>query len=98
MRTIEYRQLLKRLREFDPKFSVHTRRGKGSHRMLYHPDIVITLTLLSPVEQGHYELVCTYALRKSQAMPDSDNRLKPAPTLSSEDIRAPNMPNMHEFN
>ena len=49
--------------------------------LLYHPDIVITLTLLSPVEQGHYELVCTYALRKSQAMnPDSDNRLKLAPT------------------
>ncbi len=67
--------------------------------LLYHPDIVITLTLLSPVEQGHYELVCTYALRKSQAMnPDSDNRLKPAPTLSSEDIRAPNMPDVHEFN
>lgn len=39
MRTIEYRQLLKRLREFDPRFNVHTRRGKGSHRMLYHPDI-----------------------------------------------------------
>ena len=67
--------------------------------LLYHPDIVITLTLLSPVEQDHYELVCTYAVRKSQAMnPDSDNHLKPAPALSSEDTRAPNMPNVHEFN
>lgn len=39
MRAVEYRRLLKRLREFDSRFRVFARRGKGSHRMLYHPDV-----------------------------------------------------------
>ena len=36
---MEDRRLLKRLREFDSRFRVYARRGKGSHRMLHHPDV-----------------------------------------------------------
>ena len=27
------------LRRHDPRFEVHRRRGKGSHRMIAHPDV-----------------------------------------------------------
>lgn len=32
--------------------------------LLYHPDVVITLTLAKPIEQDHYEIICTYAVRE----------------------------------
>lgn len=31
--------LIRALRTYDSRFEVHVRRGKGSHRMIYHPDI-----------------------------------------------------------
>lgn len=31
---------MKRLRAHDKRFEVLTRQGKGSHRMIYHPDIL----------------------------------------------------------
>lgn len=34
--------------------------------LLYHPDITITLSLVKPVEQEHYEIVCTYAVRETE--------------------------------
>jgi predicted RNA binding protein YcfA (HicA-like mRNA interferase family) len=39
LKPYKYRELVRKLREFDPRFEVYTRKGKGSHRMLYHPDI-----------------------------------------------------------
>lgn len=35
----KFRRLIRKLREYDPRFEVFTRRGKGSERMLYHPNI-----------------------------------------------------------
>ncbi|MFH1219624.1 MAG: hypothetical protein V1694_04150 [Candidatus Eisenbacteria bacterium] len=34
-----FTELIRRLRNYDPRFRVFVERGKGSHRMLYHPDI-----------------------------------------------------------
>ncbi len=34
-----FRELIKKLRKYDPGFEVYVNRGKGSERMLYHPDI-----------------------------------------------------------
>ena len=39
MRKRDYRFVVGRLRAYDGRFEVHERRGKGSHRMIYHPDI-----------------------------------------------------------
>ena len=36
----KFRELIKILRKHDPKFEVYEDRGKGSHRMIYHPDIL----------------------------------------------------------
>ncbi len=32
-------EVLRILHEYDAKFQFHTRRGKGSERMIYHPDV-----------------------------------------------------------
>ena len=34
-----YREVVKILRDHDPRFEFHEARGKGSHRMIYHPDV-----------------------------------------------------------
>lgn len=39
MRPRKYRDLIRILKKHDARFVVHTRRGKGSHRMIYHPNI-----------------------------------------------------------
>ena len=39
MRGIEYRRLVSALRAYDPNFRVYVKRGKGSHRMIFHPDV-----------------------------------------------------------
>ena len=36
----KYRELIKIIRKYDSRFKVHIERGKGSHRMIYHPDIL----------------------------------------------------------
>lgn len=38
-KTYSYRELIAKLRSYDPRFQVFKNRGKGSERMLYHPDI-----------------------------------------------------------
>lgn len=38
-KTYKYREVLKKLKAHDKRFQEHKRRGKGSHRMLYHPDV-----------------------------------------------------------
>lgn len=35
----EYRYIVAALRNHDTRFEIHTRRGKGSHRMVFHPDV-----------------------------------------------------------
>ena len=35
----KYRELMRILREYDPRFEFWSRRGKGSERVIYHPDI-----------------------------------------------------------
>lgn len=35
----KFNKLIKALRKFDSRFVVKTKKGKGSHRQLYHPDI-----------------------------------------------------------
>lgn len=32
--------------------------------LLYHPDVTLTLILAKPIEQDHYEIICTYVLRE----------------------------------
>ncbi len=36
----KFRELAKILRKYDPLFEIHEERGKGSHRMIYHPNIL----------------------------------------------------------
>jgi len=36
----KYRELTKILRQHDKQFQVYNDRGKGSHRMIYHPNIL----------------------------------------------------------
>jgi predicted RNA binding protein YcfA (HicA-like mRNA interferase family) len=38
-RPYKYRELVKALKKYDKRFEFLERRGKGSHRMIYHPDI-----------------------------------------------------------
>ncbi len=38
-RPVKYRDLIRALRGHDRRFVVSERRGKGSHRMISHPDI-----------------------------------------------------------
>ena len=38
-RTLKYRELVSRLRDHDSRFEFFERRGKGSERMIYHPDV-----------------------------------------------------------
>jgi len=35
----KYNELIKTLKKYDKRFEVHINRGKGSERMIYHPDI-----------------------------------------------------------
>ncbi len=39
MRVREYRKIVAILREHDSRFEFFRDRGKGSHRMIFHPDI-----------------------------------------------------------
>ena len=39
MRWREYRDVVAKLKRCDQRFEVHIRRGRGSHRMLVHPDV-----------------------------------------------------------
>ncbi|MCB9479440.1 MAG: type II toxin-antitoxin system HicA family toxin [Deltaproteobacteria bacterium] len=38
-KTYKLRELEKILKDYDPLFEIIERRGKGSHRMIYHPNI-----------------------------------------------------------
>jgi hypothetical protein len=38
-RLYKYRELVKALRSHDPRFEFFENRGKGSERMIFHPDI-----------------------------------------------------------
>lgn len=38
-RTLKFREIRRRLTDYDQRFEVWQRRGKGSHRVFYHPDI-----------------------------------------------------------
>ena len=39
MKSISFRQLRKILLEYDSRFEFYTNKGKGSHRVIQHPDI-----------------------------------------------------------
>lgn len=38
-RPLKYRELKKKLLAYDPRFEFDKKRGKGSERHIYHPDI-----------------------------------------------------------
>lgn len=38
-RPYKYRELVKKLRKYDRRFQVFENRGKGSERIIYHPDV-----------------------------------------------------------
>jgi predicted RNA binding protein YcfA (HicA-like mRNA interferase family) len=38
-RPLVFREVVKRLRNHDPRFEFYVNRGKGSERMIYHPDV-----------------------------------------------------------
>ena len=38
-KSYKYRELVRALRQYDDRFEVYKNRGKGSERMLYHPDV-----------------------------------------------------------
>lgn len=35
----KFRELVKKLRKHDPRFEVYVHRGKGSERIIYHPNV-----------------------------------------------------------
>ena len=35
----EYREVVARLQKHDARFEIHVRRGRGSHRVIFHPDV-----------------------------------------------------------
>jgi len=35
----KFRKLAKKLIEYDPRFEIYSKRGKGSERMIWHPNI-----------------------------------------------------------
>lgn len=39
LKPYKFRDLIKKLRKFDQRFEAWSNRGKGSHRMIYHPDV-----------------------------------------------------------
>jgi predicted RNA binding protein YcfA (HicA-like mRNA interferase family) len=40
LKPYKFRDLIKKFRQLDSRFEVYERRGKGSHRVIYHPDIL----------------------------------------------------------
>ena len=38
-KAITYRELVKRLKKRDKRYCIYANKGKGSHRMIYHPDL-----------------------------------------------------------
>lgn len=38
-KSLKYREVVRALKEFDTRFEVFANRGKGSERILFHPDI-----------------------------------------------------------
>jgi hypothetical protein len=38
-RPLPYRKVIRALSDYDPRFEVWINRGKGSERIIYHPDI-----------------------------------------------------------
>jgi hypothetical protein len=38
-KTYKFRELVAALRKHDPRFEIWKQRGKGSERMIYHPDV-----------------------------------------------------------
>ncbi|MGH8441555.1 MAG: hypothetical protein ACRETF_01495 [Nevskiaceae bacterium] len=38
-KTYKYREVIKKLREHDKRFQEWRDRGKGSHRIIYHPSV-----------------------------------------------------------
>ena len=40
LKPLKFRVIIKRLRKHDKRFEVHVKEGKGSHRMISHPDIL----------------------------------------------------------
>ena len=45
-----FRDMWRKLRKFDKQFEIHKQRGKGSHRMLSHPNV--------NGEKAYYPVVC----------------------------------------
>ena len=39
MKYREYRLIVDRLHKYDSRFKIHRRHGKGSHRVVSHPDV-----------------------------------------------------------
>jgi len=35
----KYHELISKLKRYDSRFIIYVEKGKGSHRMIYHPDI-----------------------------------------------------------
>jgi predicted RNA binding protein YcfA (HicA-like mRNA interferase family) len=38
-KSYKFIELIKKLKKYDSRFEIFESRGKGSHRMIYHPDI-----------------------------------------------------------
>ena len=68
-----YRELIKHLTEHDPRFEILKRRGKGSERLLVHPNVngrkqsypIPCHGRNSLIRKGHYG-----AIRKRSDLPD----------------------------
>ena len=61
--------------------------------LLYHPDITITLTLVKPIEQEHFEIICTYAVRDTKTRsPGPIGDTKTAQAAASIDSAPPAEP------
>lgn len=73
MKAYGFRELVRKLRDHDGRFSVDSRRGKGSHRMLVHPDVGgqrVTYPLAVHSEGATVSPVYVKAIRRRFALPE----------------------------
>ena len=38
-KALSYKEVVRRMKQYDNRFEVFIRKGKGSHRTVYHPDV-----------------------------------------------------------
>lgn len=73
LKQYKFRELVKKLRKYDKRFVVFTEKGKGSHRMLYHPDILgrpVSFPLICHAEGDEVKVYYIVDIIRAFKLPD----------------------------